>query len=369
MEFAVSLAPDHFLDGHIERPDRVDAVASRLREFTRGSLREVKLERLATSDDIGLVHKYYDDLKESIVSLSDSSQSVCAHTPTVKVLNDDGDPDGVTFATASTFDDARRAVGTTLELIDRLLNTSGNSSAKFAVVRPPGHHAGVSTPCGFCIFNNVAVAAAYAKNRYGLRRILIVDFDLHNGNGTAEIFYSDPSVTVFDLHEASNVYPERDGVDDTGEGEGIGSTLNIPLACRSGHNSAIRACELLRLCASNVHPELVLVSAGFDGHAEDPFNTVLGKGLGFSEDTYSLFGYELTSIARQYCNGRILYALEGGYNCSALSSSFEALVHGCMMNAEKHKEVQARHGIVRDNDGDLQSLSVLDSIRSRLLGG
>jgi acetoin utilization deacetylase AcuC-like enzyme len=256
-------------------------------------------------------------------------------------------------------------------------------------VRPPGHHAGKEKPCGFCLINNVALAAAYAKKKYGIGRVLVVDFDLHNGNGTTEIFYEDPDVVVFDVHDETNVYKERDEETDVGSGVGEGTTVNVPLKNGSGHASAVGVCELLRLCAAKLRPELVLVSAGFDGHVDDPFNTVLGSGLCFTEETYELFGDTLTSIAEEHSSNKLLYVLEGGYNTDALARSFKALVHGCSKrgkpcflggpgdgrdrcgrpnpDSSDSPDVAASCLPGKETEGDVRSRGVLARVRQRLM--
>ncbi len=279
------------------------------------------------------------------------------------VVADAEDPDGVTYAAATSIEEARRALGTTLDLMDRLFGAS--PCPKFAVVRPPGHHACRNEPMGFCIFNNIACAVLYARAEYGVEApVLIVDFDLHNGNGTTSLFYEDPGVVMIDVHEELNVYKQLDELGDVGAG---GTTFNIPLKAGASHASAVRVCQLITGIAAKVRPTLLLVSAGFDGHSEDPFNHSLGKGLNYTDESFGEFGRCLRGIAARHCGNRMLVALEGGYNIDALSRSCEAFVRGVCEDDGAATD-GAETGSLKETAGDVASRPMLERVERRVRG-
>ncbi len=190
------------------------------------------------------------------------------------------------------------------------------------VVRPPGHHARPSEGMGFCIFSNVAIAAKVALKRFGLSRILIVDFDVHHGNGTQEIFYDSSHVGFLSIHRYP-FYPGTGARNETGAGDGLGYTLNIPLPYgtpRTEYHAAFRSG--LEQLARKVRPELVLISAGFDAHAEDPVGD-----LGLQIEDFERLTEELVSVAEAHSEGRVVSVLEGGYNVPILAGCVAAHLH------------------------------------------
>jgi acetoin utilization deacetylase AcuC-like enzyme len=216
---------------------------------------------------------------------------------------------------------ATHAAGAALVALDAI--AAGQARNGYALVRPPGHHASQAEAMGFCIFNNVAVAARYAQRRHGWKKVLIVDFDVHHGNGTQDIFYADPTVTYFSTHQYP-WYPGSGAVDETGAGTGRGSTINVPVPAGSGwsvFDPIFR--QVLWPVADRFGPDLVLVSAGFDAHfREDP---ALGE-LRLSTPDFSDMMLELTEIADRYCEGRLVAIQEGGYNLTALSQCAATLL-------------------------------------------
>ncbi len=183
----------------------------------------------------------------------------------------------------------------------------------FAIVRPPGHHAEPARARGFCLFNNVAVAAAHARTALGCQRVMIVDWDAHHGNGTQSIFWSDPDVLFFDIHRASPFYPGSGRMDDIGSGAGEGTTVNVPLPGGAGDQAYLKAFqELLVPAADWFRPDLILISAGFDPHWHD-------LALNVSHDCFSAMTGILQAVARRHCEGRLVFVLEGGYNLDSLS--------------------------------------------------
>ena len=349
-------SPRHVQPGHVERPDRVKTIASCIRSdhtfgTTEGSCSMVEYvsDRMASKEEIALVHTYYGDLEARLNQQEGEGYCIC--------VADEGDPDGCTYATETTFEDSRRACGTVLHVLEAIFDEKCQSKKGVCFVRPPGHHATGATPLGFCIFNNVAIAAAYAKNNYGLNRILIVDFDLHNGNGTAELFYERPDIAVIDIHEKTQGYSPPafvpHGVDAVGKGQGKGFTVNIPLEHNSGHWTAVRAMrEVVEPFVERFDPELILVSAGFDGDQMDPFQC-----LTYDASTFEYFGASLSRLSDNLCNGKILFVLEGGYNVDSLGAAAVALCHGIVHGADLDQVYPPNL-----NDSDLSSAEVINQV-------
>ncbi len=212
---------------------------------------------------------------------------------------------------------ALNAVGGTFTAIDALME--GQAKNAFCIVRPPGHHATPNRGMGFCVFNNIALAARYAQHRYGIGKVLIVDWDVHHGNGTQDAFYEDDSVFFFSTHQWP-WYPGTGARDETGRGRGRGTTMNRPFPAGVGRNEIVGAFgDEMRSAAERFKPELVLISAGFDSRHGDP--------LGHFQLTDEDFG-DLTRImletADQFADGRVVSVLEGGYNLEGLSMACKA---------------------------------------------
>jgi len=225
------------------------------------------------------------------------------------------DPD--TFISPESYEEARLAAGGLLAAVDAVIKGEVNNA--FCAVRPPGHHAERDHAMGFCLFNNVAVAARYAQMKHGLEKILIVDWDVHHGNGTQSAFYNDPSVLYFSIHQYPH-YPGTGSRNQTGEGEGAGFTLNHPLPAGSGDREYLEAIEKVLIpAASDFAPDLILISAGFDAHKDDPL-----AGMQVTEKGFSGMTESLVRLAERHAHGRIVSALEGGYDLSALKRSVRA---------------------------------------------
>lgn len=218
------------------------------------------------------------------------------------------------YLSPGSWDAATHAAGAALVALDAI--AAGQARNGYALVRPPGHHARPSGGMGFCIFNNIAVAARYAQQRHGWERVLIVDYDVHHGNGTQEMFYDDPNVVYFSTHQYP-WYPMTGASDEVGEGAGVGATINVPLPAGSGwsvYDPIFR--QVLWPVADRFKPDIILVSAGFDAHWRED------EGLGqmrLSNADFADFTLELCEIADRYCAGRLVVVQEGGYHVAALS--------------------------------------------------
>lgn len=269
--------------------------------------------RSATEQEILLCHTapYFHLVQKEVNALKNDSQIAYISTGDAIICSD-------------SFEVAMYAVGGALVAIDQVLSTPGASA--FCVVRPPGHHACSSQGMGFCLFNNIAIAARYAQKIHGIERVLIVDWDVHHGNGTQEIFYEDPTVFYFSTHE-KNLYPGTGAAEETGEGKGKGTTLNFPiLAGPQSRLDVISAFEIqLKEKMKVFRPNLVLISAGFDAHEADP----LGH-FNLTDGDFSLLTRIVQEIAVEYADGRLMSLLEGGYHLQALASA--ALAHAAELS-------------------------------------
>lgn len=219
------------------------------------------------------------------------------------------DPD--TLITPRSFDVAARVVGGTLAAVDGVL--AGDVASAFCLVRPPGHHATPVQAMGFCLLNHVATAARYARAEHGLERVAIVDYDVHHGNGTQDVFYADPSVLYISTHEYP-FYPGTGAADETGAAAGVGANINIPLPPGCGDEQYAAVFEQVVVPAlRRFRPQLILVSAGYDAHYADDL-----AGERLSVDGYGRLVSMLLAAAGELCDGRIVFALEGGYDLVAL---------------------------------------------------
>jgi len=235
------------------------------------------------------------------------------------------DPD--TYVNDRSYEVALLAAGGMLNLVQAVLE--GRVRNGFALVRPPGHHAMPNRGMGFCIFNNVAVAAKYALEQNGLSRILIADFDLHHGNSTHEVFYDTSKVLYFSTHQYP-YYPGTGHWDDIGRGEGEGFTVNVPLHPGVGDEGYGRIFdEILYPLAERYRPELILVSAGYDAHWADPLGMMQVSTAGYEYLTRTL-----KEMAEEFCDGRLVFTLEGGYDLEALAHSIAATLQTLLGDEE-----------------------------------
>ncbi|WP_417847252.1 histone deacetylase [Thalassoglobus sp.] len=221
-----------------------------------------------------------------------------------------------TFVSQQSFDTARSAVGTVIEAVDAVMKDVGRQAV--CLVRPPGHHALPTMAMGFCLFNNIAIGAMHAREHHLLNRILIVDWDVHHGNGTQHLFYRDHDVYYVSVHR-SPFFPGTGAANETGEGDGLGTTFNLPLEFGVSRKEYFeRFSTLLGHAASRCRPELVLLSAGFDAHHADPVGS-----LGLETEDYAPLTKMVQDVANEYCDGRLVSVLEGGYNVPVLAECVE----------------------------------------------
>lgn len=221
-----------------------------------------------------------------------------------------------TIVSSASFEVGLLAAGACCSAVKAVMQ--GNDKTAFCLVRPPGHHATPALSMGFCLFNSIALAARTALKE-GASKVLIVDWDVHHGNGTQDAFYDDPQVYFLSLHR-SPFYPGTGLANETGTGKGLGATLNVPLRfgiSRADYLSAFAA-NLEKAC-SVAKPDIILVSAGFDAHAQDPIGS-----LGLEVEDFSTMTDLLKQAANTYSNGRIVSCLEGGYNLKKLAESVTA---------------------------------------------
>ncbi|MDT8306473.1 MAG: histone deacetylase [Anaerolineae bacterium] len=237
--------------------------------------------------------------------------------------------DADTYTTAESYDLALAAAGHACAALDAVL--SGDTRRALVLARPPGHHATRYRPGGFCLFNNIAVAARHAQAAYGVQRIFVVDYDVHHGNGTQDIFYEDPGVFFTSVHLYHPFfYPGTGGLDEIGRGNGRGTTLNVPFPRHVGDEGYRRAFEEVVLPAARAFaPELILVSVGFDAHWQDPLASA-----GLSLVGYAELSRLLLELAEELTDGKIVFILEGGYLLPALHHGILNLCRALLGSAE-----------------------------------
>jgi len=287
--------------GHPERPQRA-AVMHAVAEAWRARGGTVLEPRSATREELLRVH----DARYLDLIAGTAGRAVSL------------DPD--TFTSPESHDVARLAAGAALTAIDRIVTRSPRLSRAFALVRPPGHHAERDRAMGFCLYNNVAVAAADALHQ-GVARVAVVDYDVHHGNGTQWIFYDDPRVLYVSTHQFP-FYPGTGAVDQVGRGQGLGFTVNVPL--EAGATDADFVTVFRRVVVpvlDQFRPELIIVSAGFDAHERDPL-----AGMQMTATGYAVLTSELCEVSDRWSQGRILLVTEGGYDVTALTACLELTI-------------------------------------------
>ncbi|MGO8989977.1 MAG: histone deacetylase [bacterium] len=295
---------EHVMDpGHPESPERLREIYQGIEEEEmKGRVLAKVKPRAATREELEMVHSpAYIDLIAST-----------AGKPYVRL-------DGDTSTCAKSYEAALLAAGGFLELIKVVMQ--GKLDNGFALVRPPGHHAERDRAMGFCIFNNVAIGAHYAFKNFSLQKILIVDWDVHHGNGTQNSFYEDPRVLYFSTHRSA-FYPGTGAAAEVGRGRGEGFTVNIPLSPGAGDTEyGILFEKILKPIALEYQPQLILLSAGFDTHYNDPLG-----GMEVTERGFARMTQILMEIAAATTQGKLAFTLEGGYNVAAERRSVKAVI-------------------------------------------
>ncbi len=300
---------EHDLEHHPENSNRLKAV---MRLLTKKDVFE----------KVPLVEPAYAK-KEDILRVH-----ALEHFEFIKHLSEKGDAmiDADTYVNSKSFDTALLSAGGIMSCVDKYFEGYDYS---FALVRPPGHHAESSRSLGFCLFNNVAVGAKYALEKYGIKKIFILDFDVHHGNGTQEIFYSSKNVLYLSLHQHL-LYPGTGSIEETGRGEGRGYTINIPLPPKTCDKSYLRVFdEIVMPVMKEFQPEVTFVSAGYDAHYSDPLG-----GMCLSSKCY----YEIAKKLKLCTKAGIIFGLEGGYNVDALANSVFATLAALFELGEESTE-------------------------------
>lgn len=292
---------EHDLNGHPEHAGRLRAIWQALE--TSGLLGRLSVQEPVMAEERAILELHTPDYLALLNSLNSPT------IPAVAYLNPD------TYVRRTSYEVARLSAGGVMRAVDEVL--SGRAVNALAAVRPPGHHALAGRAMGFCLLGNVPIAARFAQREYGLKRILIVDYDVHHGNGTEAMFYDDSNVLFVSSHQYP-FYPGTGALQDIGQGDGEGYTINIPLGAGHGDASYARLyAEVLWPAAMRFQPELILVSAGFDAHWLDPL-----AGMSLSLTGYAHLTAELQRMAQALCGGRIVVVLEGGYHLEALAHGF-----------------------------------------------
>jgi acetoin utilization deacetylase AcuC-like enzyme len=285
--------------GHPERPERaeaMDAVAASWRD--RGT--EIVAPRAATTEQLARVHD-----PRHLRRISDTA-----------LKSQQLDPD--TYTSPESHEIALLAAGAAIDAVERVMAASHHTAV--AMVRPPGHHAERDRAMGFCLFNNVAVAAAHARAE-GAAKVAIVDYDVHHGNGTQHIFEADPAVLYISTHQFP-YYPGTGAVDETGLEAGRGFTVNVPLEVGAvDEDYQVAFAQIVVPVLRQFEPDLILVSAGFDAHERDPLG-----GMRLSTAAFAAMTRDLRAVAEECCRGRIVSVTEGGYDLQALAASLDAVI-------------------------------------------
>lgn len=303
---------------HPERPARIAVMLEMAENLKRPALKH-SAPRAASPEELMLCHT-----KEYVESVE----------LTANRERTDFDPD--THASAETWATTTLAAGGVLSALEAVLD--GAAENAFALIRPPGHHALPERAMGFCFFNNVAIAASWLVRLRGMRRVLILDWDVHHGNGTQNIFYESPEVLYMSIHQYP-FYPGTGWLDQIGSGAGAGFTINAPVPATFGDNEYLQILDRLLLpVARQFKPEFVLISAGFDAHYRDPLG-----GMRITEAGFLAMTRRLMRLADECCGGKIVAALEGGYDLRALADCGRSVIDELGKDADEHV-IEAKDG-------------------------
>jgi acetoin utilization deacetylase AcuC-like enzyme len=313
---AILVVDDRRFEGHVppghhpERPERLHAARQAVASAAVST--QAIIARGATDDELARVH----------------DASFIEALGKLRYRRGYLDPD--TYVSPESVDVARLAAGSLVAMVDAMID--GTVPQGVALLRPPGHHARPAQAMGFCLVNNIAVAAAHARAR-GLGRVAVVDWDVHHGNGTQEMFWRDPHVLFLSTHQFP-FYPGTGDVDEIGEGDGAGYTVNVPLAAGGGDAVYAAAFDRVILPVLEAYaPELVLVSAGFDGSARDPLAQ-----MQLSAGSFGWMAREIARVVQRPAKGRVGLVLEGGYDLVALESGLRSAIEGLALHRAEDLE-------------------------------
>jgi acetoin utilization deacetylase AcuC-like enzyme len=334
--------------GHPENPNRLVAIKGAIDGWDLKDRIAFGKPRPATDKEIGMVHD--EDYIQEIKDLSEMGG--------ISYL----DPD--TAVTEYTYDCSLLAAGGCFEGLDLIFDDSNKSHRFFAVIRPPGHHAFKNHGGGFCIFNNAALSARYAQIKYGIKKIAIIDFDAHHGNGTQDFFYNDGSVFYISFHQYPH-YPGTGNFSETGRGRGTGFNMNFPFMAETGDPDYVAALlDIIIPVMEKFDPELFLVSAGYDSHYLDTLSS-----LSLAEESYYKIMYIISYLSHKHCRDRIGILLEGGYEYNATARSVLETIRGCFENKDLpgtagKSDLENRLEIDRDFlAGKIKNTMVLDKVK------
>lgn len=295
----------HDTGRHPETADRLRAITRRLEKS--GLIQKCRLGGTGS----------YQPLTEEAIGKVHAAKQIQAAKQVAE--HGGGKLDADTIVCPDSFKVALAAAGACVAAVDAVIK--GTEKNALCLVRPPGHHATPTHSMGFCLFNNIALAAHHARTNHELTRVLVVDWDVHHGNGTQDIFYESPEVVFFSIHRYGNgFYPGTGAENETGRGKGLGHIFNVPVpygtARKEYHDRFQRALEK---AADKIRPELVLISAGFDAHAKDPIGS-----LDLDVEDFSVLTKDVLEVAKTHANGRVVSCLEGGYHLEALAECVQA---------------------------------------------
>lgn len=310
-------------DTHPESPQRLQAIDNVIHKSAlEGSIKELQ-PRPATEEELLSVHS------DTYIHELEKDSSLAQKRNGLVQLDSD------TFMSPKTYDTAKLAAGAGLVAVDAVSHRNGHTSS-FVAVRPPGHHALKDKPMGFCLFNNIAVAAKYAQKALGAKRVFIVDWDVHHGNGTQALFYNDPSIFFTSFHQYPFWPPDSGWYTEDGDGEGKGFNMNIPLPAGTGDRGYLAAWDALvnPVCAE-FEPDLIMLSAGYDAHNLDPLGQQRISTAGFA-----MLSQRLSELTRSG-DAKIVCFLEGGYNTRSMSESAVATMR--VLNADGESELGQVH--------------------------
>jgi len=334
--------------GHPENSNRLTVIKGAIDRWNLKSRIAFRKPRPAAGKEIEMVHD-----KDYIQKIKDLSGM-----GGISYLNPD------TAVTEYTYDCSLLAAGGCFEGLDLIFNSNNKSRKFFAAIRPPGHHAFKNYGSGFCIFNNAALSARYAQARYGIKKIAIIDFDAHHGNGTQDFFYDDSSVFYISFHQYPH-YPGTGNFSEIGKGKGTGFNMNFPFMGKTGDPDYIIALlDIIIPVMERFEPELFLISAGYDSHYLDTLSS-----LNLIEESYYKIMYIISYLSHKHCSDRIGILLEGGYEYNATAESVLETMRGCFDNknlSDIGSKSDLENGLGIDRDflaGKIKNKMILDRVK------